>query len=74
MDLPEVMVLLNSSLEEGDPHCFWNLVSVRKKTVQQMKFLLEMAEKLVCSTFPTVSETEVGDVGSQSNNLMLCNT
>ena len=66
------MALLNSSLEEGDPHCFWNLVSVRVRTVQQMNFLLEMAEKLTCITFPTVSKTEVGDIGSQSHNLMLC--
>ena len=73
MDLPEIMVLLDSPMGEGDPHCFWDLVSVRDKAIQQMRFLLEMTEKLGCSTFPTVSETEVGGVGGQGHNLMLCN-
>ena len=62
-----------SPLEEGDPHSFWDLVSVRDKTIQQMKFLFEMTEKLVCSAFPTVSETEVGNLSGQSYNFMLCN-
>ena len=31
MDLPEVMALFNNSLEEGDPHSLWNLVSVREQ-------------------------------------------
>ena len=71
MDLPEVMVLLDSPLEEGDPHSSRDLVSVNDKPIQQMKFLFELTEKLACSSFATVSETEVGDVDGQSHNFML---
>ena len=45
MDLPEIMDLSDSSLEEGDPQSFRDLVSVRDKTIQQMMFLFEMTEK-----------------------------
>ena len=73
MDLPEIIVLLDSPLEEGDPHSFWDLVSVRDKTIQQMKPLFEITEKLASSGIPTVSETEVGNVSGQDYNFMLCN-
>ena len=67
------MVLLDSLLEELDPHSFRDFISVRDKTIQELKFLVEMTEKLAYSAFPTVSETEVGDVGGQSHNFMLGN-
>ena len=73
MDLAEVVVHLDNPLKVGDPGCLWDLVRVRDKAIQQMKFLLEMTEKLSCSTFSTLSETETGDIGSQSYNFMLCN-
>ena len=72
MDIPEIRVLLGSPLEEGDSHSFLDLVSVRDKTIQQMKFLFEMAEKLAWSAFGTVSETEVGNLSGQSDSFMLC--
>ena len=71
MNLPEVMVLLN--LEEGDPHSFWDLVSIRDKAIKQPEFLLEVTEKLSGGTIPTVREDQVWDVGGQHDNFMLCN-
>ena len=73
MNMPEVMVLLDSPLEEGDPHSFLDLVSVRDKAIQQMKFLFEMVEKLACAAFPSVSETEVGNLSGQGYKLISCN-
>ena len=69
MDLSEVMVLLDRPLILTVS----GILSVRDKTIQQMKFLFEMTEKLTCSAFPTASETEVGDVGGQSHNFILSN-
>ena len=46
MNLPQVMILLNCPLQEGDPHSFWNLVSIRDKDIKQPEFLLEVTEKL----------------------------
>ena len=71
MNLPEVMVLLNCLLEEGDPYSFWNLVSIRNKAIKQPEFLLEVTEKLSGGTFPTVSEVQVYDVCGQGDNFML---
>ena len=59
-------------MKEGDPNCFWDVVCVRDKTIQQTMFLFEMTEKLTCSTLPLVCNTEIGDVDSQNHNLMLC--
>ena len=73
MNLPEVMVLLNCPLEEGDPHSFWNLVSIRDKAIKQPELLLEVTEKLSSGTFPTISEAQVCDVWGQGDNFMLCN-
>ena len=60
-------------MKEGDPNCYWDVVCVRDKTIQQTMFLFEMTEKLTCSTLPPACNTEIGDVGSQNHNLMLCN-
>ena len=74
MNLPEVMILLICLLEEGDSHCFWNLVSLRDKTIKQPELLLEVTEKLSGGTFPTISKVQVFNVCSQGDNFMLCNT
>ena len=73
MNLPEVMILLNCPLEEGDHHSFWDLVSIRDKAIKQPEFLLEVTGKLSCGTFPTVSEVQVCDVCGQGDNFMLWN-
>ena len=59
MNLPEVMILLNCSLEEGDPHSFWNLVSIREEAMKQPELLLEVTEKFSGGTFPTISKVQV---------------
>ena len=73
MNLPEVMVLLNCSLEEGDPYSFWNLASIRDKAIKQPELLIEVTGKLFGGTFPTISEVQVFDVCGQGDNFMLCN-
>ena len=73
MNLSEVMVLLSCLLEEGDPHSFWDLVSIRDKAIKQPEFLLEVTEKLSGVTFLTLCEVKVCDVGSQGDSCMLCN-
>ena len=70
MNLPEVMVLSKCPLEEGDPHSFWNLISISDKTIKQPKLLLEVTEELSGGTFPTISEVQVCDVCGQGDNFM----
>ena len=65
--------MLNCSLEEGDPHSFWNLASIRDKAIKQPELLIEVTEKLSGSTFPTIGEVQVCDVCGQGDNFMLCN-
>ena len=73
MDLPEVMVLLHSSLEEYDSCSLRELIRDRDKAIKQPEFLLEVAEELSDCPFPAVIEGEVGDVSCQGDNVMLCN-
>ena len=46
MNLPEVMVLLHSSLEKCDSCSLRELIRDRDKAVKQPEFLLEVAEEL----------------------------
>ena len=73
MDLPEVMVLLQSSLEKCDSCRLRELIRDRDKTVKQPEFLLEVAEELSDCPLPAVIEGEVGYVSGQGDNVMLCN-
>ena len=73
MDLPEIMVLLHSSLEKCDSCSLRELIRDRDKTVKQPEFLLEVAEELSDCPLPAVIEGEVGNVSGQGDNVMMCN-
>ena len=74
MNLPEVMVLLTCPLEEGDPHSFWNLVSIRDKAIKPLKLLCEVTEKLSGGIFPTISKVQDCNVYGQGDIFMVCNS
>ena len=69
MDLPEVMILLYCPLYESDSYSFWNLVSIRDKTVKQSQVFFEMIEELSGCSFPTVSETKISNISGESDKL-----
>ena len=73
MDLPEVMILLHSSLEKCDPCGLSKLIRDRNKTVKQPEFLLEVAQELSDCPLPAVIEGEVGNVSGQGDDVVLCN-
>ena len=50
------MILLNFPVEEGDPHSFWDLVSIRDKAIKQPELVLEVTEKLFVGAFPTFTK------------------
>ena len=72
-NLPEVMVLLSYLLKEGDPHSFWNLVSISDKTIKQPELLVDVTEKLSGGTFGIINKAQVCDVCGQGDNFMLYN-
>ena len=73
MDLPEVMVLLHSSLEKCDSCSLRKLIRDRDKSIKQPEFLFEVAEELSDCPFSAAIEGEVGDVSCQGDNVMVFN-
>ena len=67
MDLPELMVLLHSSLEKCDSCSLRELIRDRDKTVKQPEFLLDVPEDLSDCPLPAVIEGEVGNVSGQGD-------